>query len=360
MDYNYGTRRVIGRRELSYQPPRTGKFVKFLIILFVLVVSVPALASPEMVNEEVPLPPPAEGSFFTVFDYVHDGRLVAFDGFTVFLQETRASDKFTAIGTLPPEFRGATDPAFVAVSPNGRRLLLGAGAGGSKFPDPNFNGNIFELRITGGTAVLVGRFPFSIQGTFLRNDSSRFLFGQGETFGTFVGSIEFLDLAKKQARALIGRIPGDPGGLDFDRQGNLYVGLGAAADQSRTGEIRRFDRRDVVRAIRQKELLDFDSDSTLVVEVLNAGDLDFDTEGDLFVGGGDFAEPDQGYVAQVDVSSGQVVDRFDPADGDPSDNDPRFYETAFTQQGCRLGSLDLNSFFNPDPEIVFQRRVCKK
>lgn len=312
---------------------------------------------PLLHNAQVPLPSPHAGSFFTVFDYLRDGRIVAFDGFTVFRQVSEAGDEFTPIGILPAEFSGATDPAFVVVSPDGSRLLLGAGAGGSKYPDPAFNGNIFELPSDGGTATLVGTFPFHIQGTFF-SSSDRFVFGQGETFGTFVGSIELLDLRTRQARSLIGHIPGDPGGIDFDRHGNLFVGLGAAADPSRTGEIRRFDRTDVLRAMWHSTLLDFDTDSTLVAEVLNAGDLDFDLRNRLFVGGADFAEPDLGYVAEVDVTTGQVVNRFDPVDGDPNDGDVRFYEIAFNRVGCQLGSLDLFSFFNPEPEIIFQRGVC--
>jgi hypothetical protein len=328
------------------------------LVLMTVVSMTPATASalPGLPNEQVPVPSPHPGSFFTVFDYLVDGRLVAFDGFTVFRQRTAVSDELTPIGTLPAAFSGATDPAFVVASPDGSRLILGAGAGGSKFPDPAFNGNIFELPTSGGTATLIGTFPFSIQGTFFLNRNS-FLFGQGETFGPFVGSIEVLDLHTHQARSVIGHIPGDPGGIDFDSQGNLFVGLGAAADAARTGEIRRFDRQRIIRAVLLGTLLDFDTDSTLVAEVLNAGDLDFDSRGRLFVGGADFAEPDLGYVAEVDVTTGQVVDRFDPVDGDPNDGDFRFFEIAVSRD-CKLGALDLNSFFGPEPEIVFQRRVC--
>jgi hypothetical protein len=313
-------------------------------------------------NAEVPLPAPEPGSFFTIFDYLSDGRLIAFDGFTVYVQQNPSSDTLNPIGTLPEQDRGATDPAFVAVSPSDQTILLGGGAGGSRFPDPEFNGNIFKMPITGGTAQLVGRYPFHILGFFI--NEHQFIFGQGETFGFFTGSIELLDVNTGQTRPLIGDIPGDPGGVAYDRvdpdlRGNLYVGLGSGQDPGRTGEIRRFEREDVRRALRGEVVLDFDDDSTLIADVLNAGDFDFASRHRLFVGGGDFGNPDQiGYVAEVNTNIGQVVNRFDPVDGDPNDGDSRFFEIAFASSLCILGAQDLNAFFNSDPEVVYQRTVC--
>lgn len=299
--------------------------VLFLVVLQRIVVcaALGALALPApaaAINEQVPLPPPEPGSFFTGFTYGRDGRMLAWDGFTVYIQQSEESDVFQPIGSLPEEFRGATDPAFFVVSPNGRTILLGAGAGGSKFPDPEFNGNVWKMPITGGTA-------------------------------------EFLDLRTNQARTIVDDIPGVPDGVALDGLGNLYVGMGATEDGVRTGEIFRFDAADVKRAVNQGAVLDYDDDGTFVADVLNGGDLAFDTENDLFVSGANFVENDLGYVAEVDVATGQVVDRFDPVDGDPNDGDSRFFAIEFTRDGCRLGSLDLFSFFDSDPEIVYQRQV---
>lgn len=309
-------------------------------------------------DEEVPVPPPEAGSFFTVFDYLRDGRLVTFDGFTVFIQESRRQDAFEPIGTLPDEYRGATDPALLAVSPNGRRILLGAGGGGSRFPDPRFNGNIFEMPITGGTAELVGTFPFSILGTFYRKSNDHLLFTQSEGTGTSAGSVQLLDLRTRLTRPIIDDVPGIPDGVAVDQKGDVYVGLGIGADPERTGEIRRFAGHLVRQAIKSGQALGFDAAGTFVTEVLNGGDLEFDRAGDLFVSGADFAEQDLGYVAKVDVSTGEVVDRFDPADGDPDDGDQGVYAIEITPRGCTLGALDLNAFFTAEPEVIFQRDVC--
>jgi hypothetical protein len=300
---------------------------------------------------------PEPGSFFTLYDHAPDGRLVSFDGFTVRVQRSRTSPVLVPVGTLPEQFRGGTDPAFVVVDPHGREVLLGAGAGGAKFPDPEFNGPVFRMSLRTGEVTTVGTFPFAIGGAFL--DDRRFLMGQGETFGTFTGSVEVLDLGTGTAEPLVANIPGDPGGIALDRRGNLLAGLGAGQDVSRTGEIRRFDRHRVARALATGRPLDFDADSVLVTQVLNAGDLVAGRSGLLYVGGGDFvSRRDFGYVAVVDPAAGRVVARIDPVDGDPGDGDERSFDLAARGPGCELSMLDLFSYFNPEPATVYVARMC--
>lgn len=328
-----------------------------LVATALMSVPVAATAAPALLSPTIPVPPPEPGSFFTAFTYTPHGRVVAFDGFTVFVQQRRSSE-LTEIGSLPEQYRGATDPSFVAASPDGRTLLLGAGGGGSEFPDERFNGNIFAMPASGGTAELVGTFPFSIVGVF--HGRHRFVFGQGETFGLFTGSVEVLDLRTRTARSIIANIPGDPGGITFDRRGNLYVGLGAGQDLARTGEIRRFPAADVRAALRGETVLDFDADSTLLNQILGAGSLATAPGNRLFVGGGDFVSGDLGYVAELSLVDGTVIRTFDPATGEPSDDSEAFYALQFTRVGCRLGALDLISFFDQTvPDVIHQIRVCR-
>lgn len=314
----------------------------------------PSFSERAQLLPEVILPSPEPGSFFTAFSYLSDGRIVAFDGFTVFIQEQTSSPNFVAIGSLPETFRGGTDPVFVVVAPSGREVILGGGAGGAKFPDPSFNGNIFRMSLQGGEATLIGQFPFHIQATF--RGPHQLVFSQGETFGVLTGSVEMLNLATGSQITLVANVPGDPSGVSF-RKGNLYVGLGLGQDQARTGEIRQFDRRDVTRAIQTGVPLDFDTESTLITQFLSGGDLPFDSQGDLFVGGGDFfgVTGSFGFFAEFDTKNGEVT-KFDPTDGDPNDGDSVFFSLKIgAPRQCRLGAVDSFSV----PPKVFQMNVCE-
>jgi hypothetical protein len=304
----------------------------------------------------VSVPQPAPGSFTTVVDFLKDGRAVVFDGFTVYVQESIGSSTLVPIGTLPAEYAGGTDPAFIEVSPNGQTIVLGGGAGGSRYPDPNFNGNIFLMPVTGGEATLLGRYPWSIEGTF--RGPNELVFGEGETFGLLTGSVEMVDIKTGEQTTLIGPIPGDPSGIAFDRQGNLYVGLGYAQDPSRTGEIRVFDKQDVQEAIRTGVPLPYDS-GRLITQVLSGGPFVFDNDGHLWVGGGDLfgTTGSYGFFAQVDVETGEILNRYDPSDGNPDDQDFVFYNLAFTRKGCRIAAFDSFALFS-GPAPLYEAQVC--
>jgi hypothetical protein len=324
------------------------RYLSKIVCSFVL--SLTVLLSQPAAAQSITLPSPAAGSFISTFDYINNGRLVAFDGFTVSVQQSIGSTTLVPIGTLPPSFLGGTDPAFIRTSPNGQFFVLGGGAGGSKFPDPAFNGSIFTMPAAGGQATLIGLFSFSIFATF--RHPGEFFFGQGETFGTFTGSVELLNLSTGTTQHVIGPIPGDPGGIAFDHAGDLFVGLGAGQDTARTGEIREFSRQLVDNAIQTGTSLAFDS-GVLIIQILNAGDLRFDSTGDLFVGGANFNGRPTGFFAEVNVATGQVINQFNPVGLSGV-----FYELAFTPVMCKLGAVDVDSFFTGRSPTVFEFMVC--
>ena len=75
------------------------------VLLLIVLGAALATADPST-DPQVTVPDPEAGSFFTVFDFTHDGRVVAFDGFIVYVQQSRQSATLTPIGTLPELYRG--------------------------------------------------------------------------------------------------------------------------------------------------------------------------------------------------------------------------------------------------------------
>jgi hypothetical protein len=300
-------------------------------------------------SQGVSLPPPDAGSFVTAFDFLPDGRVVAYPGSTVLVQEAVGSPTFELLGTLPPEFQGGSDAAFIHTAPAALFFILGTGAGGAQFGDPQFNGNVFRLDGDGGVAELVAKVPFHAFATF-GIPIEMFLSRGDETFTS--ARVVHLALLTGEVRTVIENIPGASGGVGRDVTGDLFVGLGFDFTGVRTGEIRRFDRTAVLEALLTGVPLDFTADGEFVAQVLSAGALLFDLEGDLWVSGGDLFGPgEEGFIAEVDPETGTVLRRIDPSDGDPDSGPLVFFNIAISDPiSCTIGAVDE---FDPDRTVHF-------
>lgn len=299
--------------------------------------------------QTVSLPPFDAGAFSTAFDFTRDGRLVAYTGDNVYLQSAVGSSSFTLIGSVPPQFRGGSDPGFILTAPNGLFFILSAGSGGAKFPDPSFNGNTYLLPITGGEAQLIARVPLSFAGAFGRSSSELFV-DQGNAFpeppSATSSQVVRLDLATGQVQPVVADIPGLSGGVAVDREGNLYTAIGFLP--GRTGEIRRFRKDDVDDAVKTAAPVDFAS-GTFVATSLSAAPLVFDREGDLLVGGGDVNTPggQSGFIAEIDPHTGTLERQIDPEAGT---GEKSFTIAIDHRQGCTLAASDV---FDPNRTVFF-------
>ena len=289
--------------------------------------------------QDVTLPPPAEGSFSTVFDFLPDDRLVTFNGFEISIQNRPGSSDFEPIGTLPSEFAGGSDAAFILTEPDADFFVLSTGA----------DGNIFTLPITGGEAELITNIPLNFSATFDSEQSDELFINRGtQPSGPFTGSqVEQLSLLTGDIQTIIEDIPGASAGVGFDSFGNLYTGIGLDPDGQRTGEIRRFLSDDVDESIQTGTPLDFDDDGEFVAQVLSATGLVFDEEGDLWVAGGALSENgQQGFIAEVNPLSGEIIRRVDPSDGDPMSGPQNFFQIGITDPiSSTIGATD---FFDPN------------
>jgi hypothetical protein len=270
----------------------------------------------------IALPPIGAGSFGTSAAVLGDGRLIAATGDGVFVESGPESGLFDLVATFDPAHMGAAvDPSFVRVSPSGSRIAVGGGFGkpiavfdASDLGDPGT-----PAALTSGDAAdyfAVSHFDAAWYG----DDDLAITFG---AFGE-PAVVSLLDLASDPAApenpTIIEGIGGSSGGIAFDTDGYLFTGNGFTGDgPSDTGDIHAFAP-DVWQAGLTGDAADFETDGIFIADLLSAGSLGFDAEGNMFVGGGDFAG-DMGFFALVnecalaDALAGlEPIDTTDPDD----------------------------------------------
>lgn len=226
-----------------------------------------------------------------IFDALPDGRIAATDGATIFLETARASRQFQPLCSAPDGY-----PAFLRVSPNGTRIAFGATAV-----------TIFDITTP------------TTQSTFsVSSYDAEWADEQWLVISTPTGVVA-LDTTKDQnnvVTVLSGR-GGASAGVTLDKDGNLYTGNGYSDDEanpgamkSKTGAIKAFLAADWRATLTGAPSLNFESTGALVADLLSAGYLGFDDDGNLLIGGGNLfgglhtpGGGDRGYAAMVSATA---------------------------------------------------------
>jgi len=275
------------------------------------------------------LPPGA-----AAFDDLEEGRLIAIVADGIYRETGVGSRQFTAVGTLPGADIPSYGAAFIRVSPDG--LLLAIGNNGGAFGS-NYQVGVFDLDTLSGTWFSAGHFD----GAWVDNNRV------AVTYGDFVNPsiVSILDVTSPDPEnpvntTVIDSIGGASGGIAFDADGNLFTGNGFQfAGPSGTGTIKAFSLSDWTGAL-TGTALNFETEGTLVIDILSASPIDFDSDGNLFVGGGDFSSADHDFVGLVRgaaiagaLAGGGPVNPADPLsvrrlDPDATD-DSNFYSAVF-------------------------------
>lgn len=247
--------------------------------------------------ESIAMPPIGAGSFDLKGDVLADGRLVVVTGLEVLVETAPGSRAFDVRARLSSaDFSGATDPAFLAVSPGGARVVVGGGFGK---PLVVFDAALLEA--PGGVDLSDG-----VDGTrILAAEHFDAAWYDDDTLALTAGTfgqparVDLLDLGgvTPTLATVVNNIGGAPAGVAFDAQGRLYTGNGfdLGGGGSTTGTIRAFD----AQLWSTGAPADFEASGVLVGDVLSAASIRFDREGNLFVGGGDFASGDAGYLGVI-------------------------------------------------------------
>lgn len=232
-----------------------------------------------------------------VFDILPDGRIIVLAGDRVSLETAVGSRSFTLKGTLSGADISVFGPAFIRVSPDGSRIAVGNGGGASS---PVFKVGVLDSETLEGTWYVANHFLAEwIDDTHLALTAGDF----GNPSSVTVLDTTSLDPENPDNPTIIENIGGASGGVAFDRSGTMFTGNGSTTiGPSGTGTVKAFSRASWTDALDGGPALDFEFEGTLVVDVLSASPLGFDTEGNLFVGGGATA-PDNDSVALVRASA---------------------------------------------------------
>ena len=284
-----------------------------------------------------------------MFDALPDGRLITLSGATVYLETEPGAGTFAAAGNLAGADFPSFGAAFLRVSPDGTRFAVGNN-GGSSFG--TFRVGVFTVATLSGAWFAATHYD----ATWI--DNQRLAITAGD-FGSpaYVTVLDTIspDPLNPDNRTIIVGIGGASGGIAFDNQGNLYTGNGfVGAGPSGTGAIKAFLNSLWESAYASGPALNFESQGTLIVDILSASPLDFDAEGNLLVGGGDFSvSSETDYIAVVRAAAiastlggNGPVNTGDPAQVrklDPdSANDFNFFFTASNAALSRIYAKDAS------------------
>ncbi|MCC7293200.1 MAG: hypothetical protein IT449_14160 [Phycisphaerales bacterium] len=245
---------------------------------------------------------PTAGAFQDMFDALPDGRLVVLAANDVHIEVGAGARRFIFWGALTGDGAPIVYPAFIRVSPDGTRFTVG---------------NSFDA---------VGVFTFS--------DGSGVWFNlphyEAEWYDEVQlairagGDVALLDTTsdpKHPINPLI--VTGGPvsAGLTFDRAGNLYTGTGlTGGGPSETGWVKGFSGTRWQGVLSGDPPIDYETEGTLICDLLSAASLGFDEADNLHVGGGDFDTGDVDYAGLV---SAEAVKGAWAGKGPADGGDPR-------------------------------------
>ena len=253
------------------------------------------------------------------FDSLPDGRLVAVNGYNIYLETDYRSGVFDIAATITEK----PDPAFLKVSPGGVKIALGLGY---ECPVVVFNVSLLNIDVPpqlfanneGSYTPIEGVTIIDIAHYYAEwLDDCYLLVNSGAWPGPpYISDVGWVNTDTVTSGCLIANIPGASGGICLDNYGNLVVGLGYSDTESDVGIMRIFAADDIQTAISGGSAIDF-STGGLLCSSLSAGHMVIDHDDNLFVGGGDYVWGDidaMGYIEKISLVYGEIPEPGQPVD----------------------------------------------
>ncbi len=264
-----------------------------------------------------------------------EGRMIAVNGTSVFLQRTYGSSKWDLVGTLSSSL--VMDPSFIHVSPDGSQIALGVGYNKPMLIIPTSALSIQNPPVLDTLSSVTSfdnvnyydgdwvdnRYFVINGGQWPGDDCDEPYYNDPDcVFQSGVGVVDTQapDPANHTGVLVITNIPGASSDVDVDSNGNLLTGLGwAVGPPNRTGELKVWPATEwnPTGTPATPLELDYEANTRIVADnILSVASLGEDKEGNLHIGGGDAfgsGGPDEnGYIALIragvvnDIASGTI------------------------------------------------------
>lgn len=242
-----------------------------------------------------------------------DGRFVIYNGDGIFYQTAAGVDAFTEVAS---DYAG--DPSFIAVSPSGTKLLLGAGGfGGEPYLNDIYLVDATSPQDFGPSAIAANRSHYAavfLEEDLVLIDTGDFIDSELAILDLNAKSIGAETVLRKPAadkQAVVDPKPGYSASLAYDENSGRVYAMDAASR-----ELRYFAKADLVAAFNGSTLLDWEDDGVLVGaagDYVGGGAAGITPQGYVILGGSlGFTGP--GMVQVVDPNSGAVLKALDPTD----------------------------------------------
>lgn len=277
-------------------------------------------------------------------NFAASGRLIAATGRSIYLQRNYGSSQWDVVATIArsnPSDQGGMDPSFIRISPDGDRIALGIGYGAPLlvFPTTLLSASSPPVLLTDSTpAAGVDSHDVNYYDAAWADNRYLVINGgawPGPDYASAVGVVD-TNNSTDTGVALVYNIPGASASVTVDAAGNLYTGVGHQISPNRTGEIKVWTASEWSKT--PSAPLDYEANTRIVANnALSAAYLGTDSEGNLFVGGGDAfgvgGPSENGYAALISQAViARVTDASEP--GSPVDENDSGEYREFAPDPC--------------------------
>ncbi|MCA1901955.1 MAG: hypothetical protein LDL53_07025 [Candidatus Hydrogenedens sp.] len=255
------------------------------------------------------LPQPASGSYFVTSAPLTDGTFLIWNGNEIFKQTTPANDNFSLITS---GYIG--DPGFIAISPDGKKAILGQG----------YLGNLYLLDLDNPQdftpSSIVGNISH-YYGIFLTEDLLLLDITKLDFSGSEIHVLSVFTKNVVDTKLIVSKPQHPNKEMVIDKPPYAYSATLAIDNDwvyimdANTRELRKFNIQNIVNAYEGNYTLDWETDGTLIGNTgmyFTGGVSGVTNDGYLIIGGSaGFMLP--GGIQEVNPTTGEIIKIWDPA-----------------------------------------------